>query len=372
MQELQTEKLQPIELPRLPDNPLVSVLVANYNYARYIGEALESVLCQTYPSFEVIVCDDGSNDNSCEVIEAYAQRDTRLKLIRKQNGGVASALNAAYRESSGQILSILDADDVWMPNKLQRVVEAFKSEPKGGFVIHNVFQIDGYGKLIKPTAMLKRLASGWMAPSALENSGCVDYIPPASALCVRREVANLIFPMNEAFVRNADSLIFRLAPFVTVIVPVSEVLSKFRLHGANLTSFTYFTVDVLERGLNTAEQVYQEQKKFLRRVYGAEVAENLASLKSSLVYHHDQYLLARLKGASKSERREAHQQLVAHPQFHFTLTFDPMTWLLRWGEYLPNAIFAVVFHQVSRESRLKRMARLVQRVALGLLPKHRA
>ena len=104
MKALQTEKLQPIELPRLPDNPLVSVLIANYNYARYIGEALESVLCQTYPHLEAIVCDDGSTDNSCEVIEAYVQKDPRLKLIRKENGGQSSALNVAYRESNGKIV----------------------------------------------------------------------------------------------------------------------------------------------------------------------------------------------------------------------------------------------------------------------------
>lgn len=88
MQELKTEKLQPIELPQLPENPLVSILIANYNYARYIGETLKSVLSQTFPNFEAIVCDDGFTNNSRKVIEKYVQKDFRIKLVCKQNGGI--------------------------------------------------------------------------------------------------------------------------------------------------------------------------------------------------------------------------------------------------------------------------------------------
>jgi cellulose synthase/poly-beta-1,6-N-acetylglucosamine synthase-like glycosyltransferase len=74
MQELLTNKLQPIELPPLPENPLVSVLVPNYNYARYVGEALESVLSQTYPHFEIIVCDDGSKTTPVKSLKLMFRR----------------------------------------------------------------------------------------------------------------------------------------------------------------------------------------------------------------------------------------------------------------------------------------------------------
>jgi glycosyltransferase involved in cell wall biosynthesis len=365
MQELKTEKLQPIELPQLQELPLVSILIANYNYEKYIGETLESVLSQTYPNFEAIVCDDGSKDNSCELIEAYVQKNSRIKLIRQQNGGVASALNTTYRNSSGEIVCLLDADDVWMPDKVQKVVEAFQSNPKGGFVIHDVYQIDGQGKLIKPTPMLKNLASGWMASSALENGGTVENIPPASALCIRREVAQLIFPLNETFTRNADSLIFRCAPFVTEIVPVSEVLSKFRLHGANLTSFTSFTADLLVQGLETAKRIHQEQKQFLRKIYSAELAESLVDLEANAWHYHDRYLLAQFQNAPKSERREIHRLLVSHPQFHTAFGYKPLKWLLQWGENLPNAVFLALFHQLCSESKLKRVARSIQRLTLA-------
>jgi glycosyltransferase involved in cell wall biosynthesis len=81
-------ELRPMELPPLSENPLVSVLVANYNYARYIGDALESMIAQSYPHFELIVCDDGSSDDSCAVVERYVKRDRRIRLIRKENGRV--------------------------------------------------------------------------------------------------------------------------------------------------------------------------------------------------------------------------------------------------------------------------------------------
>jgi glycosyltransferase involved in cell wall biosynthesis len=356
MQELQDKKLQPINLEPLSDAPLVSVLIANYNYARYISQTLESVLCQTYPHFEIIVCDDGSTDNSCEVIESYTQKDTRIKLVRKSNGGVATALNTAYRESKGQIICLLDADDVWIDNKLQKTLEVFRSDPKCGFAIHNVIQIDSQGNFIKPTPMFQRLASGWLATLALENGGYVDNIPPASALSVRREVAELIFPLNEGFKRNADSLIFRFAPFITAIGSAPEVLSKFRLHGTNTTSLVSVTPDFLEKDLVIMEQVYQEQKLFLTKVYGTSVAQKLTDLKFNLLFCNARYLFIRLTRKPKNESKEVHQQLVTHPLFHAQFSL-PQKWLVQWGEYLPNALFAAAFNLVYGSSRLKSFAR---------------
>ncbi|GAX44195.1 family 2 glycosyl transferase [Tolypothrix sp. NIES-4075] len=353
MQQSLTDTLHPIELLPLPDKPLVSVLVPNYNYAKYIGETLESALCQTYPNFEVIVCDDGSKDNSCEVIESYVQKDSRIKLIRKPNGGVATALNAAYQASKGEIICLLDADDIWMDNKLQKILDVFRSDPKCGFAIHNVIQIDAQGNLIKLTPTLRRLASGWMALSALENGGFVYNIPPASALSLRREIADSIFPLNEEFKRNADSLIFRFAPFITVIGSAPEVLSKFRLHGANTTSFTNLTADLLNKEQTVLERIHQAQKNFLQNIYGAKIAEKLTDLKYSTAVCHDRYLLARFQGTYSQERREIYQRLINHPEFSNWSVAQQ--WLFKWGEYLPNRIFKVLFDQVYGSSHLKRL-----------------
>lgn len=79
------ERLRPLTLQPLCENPLVSVLVTNYNYAEYIGEAIQSILLQTYTNFEVTVCDDGSTDNSCAAIESRCKKDPRVRLVRQHN-----------------------------------------------------------------------------------------------------------------------------------------------------------------------------------------------------------------------------------------------------------------------------------------------
>lgn len=113
--------LRPIALPALAPTPLVSVLMPSHNYARFIGAALESVLQQIYEVREVVVCDDGSTDDSVAVVETYASRDSRVRLLRKANGGCISAVNAAYAQSRGDIVCFLDPDDRYLPRKLDPV-----------------------------------------------------------------------------------------------------------------------------------------------------------------------------------------------------------------------------------------------------------
>jgi len=111
-------ELRPVELRPLPAQPLVSILVSNYNYGRFIGDTIKSALDQTYSNIELIICDDGSTDDSVEIIERYARRDSRLQLIRKANGGQASGFNAAFAASRGEIIALLDSDDLFLPQKV--------------------------------------------------------------------------------------------------------------------------------------------------------------------------------------------------------------------------------------------------------------
>src|SRR5271170_2638660 len=118
--------LHPIELLPLPAEPLVSILVSNYNYARYIGESIQSALDQTYDNLELIICDDGSTDDSVRVIEEFERKDSRVRFIRKGNGGQASGFNAAFAASQGEIIPLLDSDDRFLPHKVERIVANFQ------------------------------------------------------------------------------------------------------------------------------------------------------------------------------------------------------------------------------------------------------
>lgn len=95
----------------------------NYNYAKYLPQAIDSVLVQTYKNFELIVVDDGSTDNSLKIIEEYSAKDTRIKPIFKPNGGQASAFNEGFKASRGEIICFLDSDDCFVPDKLETIAK---------------------------------------------------------------------------------------------------------------------------------------------------------------------------------------------------------------------------------------------------------
>jgi glycosyltransferase involved in cell wall biosynthesis len=104
----------------------VSIIINNYNYGRFLKEAIDSTLNQSYPKTEVIVVDDGSTDNSRQIIANYGQR---IIPVLKHNGGQASALNAGFAHSHGEVVIFLDADDILLPETVQRVVDIFQGNP---------------------------------------------------------------------------------------------------------------------------------------------------------------------------------------------------------------------------------------------------
>ena len=110
----------------MEQNPLVSVVIPTYNRAHYLGEAIDSVLQQTYPHYEIIVIDDGSKDNTPEVVAKYG---SRVISVRKENGGLARARNAALSHVKGELVCFLDDDDRWVPEKLEKQVACFQEDP---------------------------------------------------------------------------------------------------------------------------------------------------------------------------------------------------------------------------------------------------
>jgi glycosyltransferase involved in cell wall biosynthesis len=219
----------------LTGTPLVSVLIANYNYAKYIGEAIESVQTQTYQGYELVICDDGSSDDSCKVIESYAAKDPKIVLIRKNNGGQASALNRAFLESKGDVISILDADDAFESMKLAKVVEAFKESPQAGIAIHDLMVVDGDGRK-RYVAHYKQ--SGYLGPE-IPTLRMGLPMPQASGLSFRREVLKEILPLPEDRFRSvADWAVAYVAAYLTNTTRVPEVLARYRIHANNLSGTT--------------------------------------------------------------------------------------------------------------------------------------
>lgn len=359
MKSSQIEEIKPLELPQLLDNPLVSVLIANYNYARYIDKALESVLRQTYPHFEVVVCDDGSTDNSREVIKQYASQDSRLKLVCKQNGGVASALNAAYLASNGQIVCLLDADDTYLPEKLQQVVEAFANNAEVGFVAHRVFRIDARGRRQGVLPLFALVPSGWHGPLLLRNGGILPDMPSCSGLSFRREVAKRIFPLPEDFRRNADEIFMRLAPLMTHIIGLDQALSEVRCHGSNTTITSKISSDIIERELKMWEKQWQLQRQYLLTI-DPKLAKDFASVETNPSVSLLRYIQARLQG--DKDVAPLYQSLVKYDALGQHSRTRIRRWFWKTSIFLPKPIFSLALNLFMGQNFMKRVIGQLARI----------
>jgi len=118
---------------------VASIIIPAYNVSRFIRAAVESALDQTFTDTEILVVDDGSTDDTPAVLqELQRQRqDPRLKIIKKSNGGLSSARNAAIRQAEGRYFGFLDGDDIWCPARLERHLAVFESDPSIGIVSCN-------------------------------------------------------------------------------------------------------------------------------------------------------------------------------------------------------------------------------------------
>jgi glycosyltransferase involved in cell wall biosynthesis len=244
----------PMALDPLPERPLVSILMSNYNYGAYLDDAIGSALQQTYDKLEVVICDDGSTDGSHCILERYSSLDPRIKLVYQVNSGQSVALNAAFHESTGDIICFLDADDVFMPDKVRRVVEAFRAAPHAGLAVNRMLIVGKDRKRLAVIPLLSQLATGWQGPS-LSNCGpqVLPGLPPSSGLSIRRDIAEFIFPLPSGLRAYADTLIQVLAPRITPIVAIQAASSEYRIHGTNIAAVSAFTEDRL-RNLAACER----------------------------------------------------------------------------------------------------------------------
>ena len=154
-------------------NNMVSIITPSYNSEKYIEDTIKSVQSQTYTDFEMIIADDCSSDNTCAVVERIAAKDPRIKLIRQpKNGGAAIARNAALNAAQGRFIAYLDADDLWLEQKLEKQV-AFMIENGCGFscVSYEVINDDGE-KLNKSVHMLPKVDYvGFLTNNLLQTVG---------------------------------------------------------------------------------------------------------------------------------------------------------------------------------------------------------
>lgn len=208
--------------------PIISVVITTYNYGRFIEESVDSVLSQEYPNerTEIIVVDDGSTDDTAERVKKYG---AAISYFRKSNGGQASALNLGFAKARGEIVSLLDADDYFLPGKLARVAEAFERDPALGMFYHPFLEFDmetGASRVSR----FPPLISG--SPfDRLEKF--LWYAGPGTCASFRRKFLDRLLPIPEEIRMLADGYLGSLIVFIAPILAVPECLAGYRFHGKN-------------------------------------------------------------------------------------------------------------------------------------------
>lgn len=212
----------------------VSVIIDTYNYGGFIEESIDSVLSQEFPRdrMEVLVVDDGSTDDTAERVKKYG---SQVEYLYKPNGGQASAFNWGLNRAHGEIVFFLDADDYWLPGKVQRVVSSFEDKSVG-MVYHKYLLSDSAPSGSVPSHL--DLVSGDVLR---DMKSVLQYrIFPTSCLAFRREALDRLLPVPAGIRLQADGYLALLIVFVAPVLGLSEYLTVYRMHGGN--SYTVNTV----------------------------------------------------------------------------------------------------------------------------------
>jgi glycosyltransferase involved in cell wall biosynthesis len=260
------------------NQPLVSVIIPNYNYGRYLSEAIDSVLAQTYSNIEIIVVDDGSSDNSLEILAAYEKKG--IKVIQQKNSGVGAARNIGAAKSKGKFIAFLDADDIWIPTKIERQLAGFTDEI--GLITCGMREFDSASN--ETLAYLMSDKTDWDVHEIL----LLDYpVVSGSAIVVRRstfEISGGFDDRKEMHPSEDWEFFYRIAG-ISKVVFLPEILVSYRNHGRN----GHLNIPRYEQSMLIAyDKIFQNSDestlKLRRKCYG-----NLYRMLAGSYLHAGQY-----------------------------------------------------------------------------------
>lgn len=210
--------------------PKVSVNIPCFNGERYIRQAIESVLNQMFEDFELIVIDDGSTDSSARIINSFS--DSRVRYFYKGNEGLASTRNFALKESRGEFIALLDQDDIWLKDKLQKQLELFEKESETGIVFSDSYILDNEKRRAKTYFECCRPNRGMVFEELL--LGYSNFIPLPTAI-LRRQVFEKVGLFNTGYRLAEEWELFLRAAREFAFDYVDEPLACYRIHDGNFS-----------------------------------------------------------------------------------------------------------------------------------------
>lgn len=211
----------------MAQNELVSIIMPNYNCAKFIAETIKSVLAQTYQNWEILFVDDCSTDNSVEIAESF--QDPRIRILKNEkNSGAAVARNYALREAKGKWIAFLDSDDLWLPEKLEKQI-AFMEENK------IAFSYTRYEEINEESEPLRRVVSG---PKRITKRGQFNYCWQG-CLTVMYDATIVGLIQIEDIKKNNDYAIWLKVCQKANCYLLPELLSKYRKRSGSISNHGY-------------------------------------------------------------------------------------------------------------------------------------
>ncbi|HAT89235.1 MAG TPA: cell wall biosynthesis glycosyltransferase [Roseburia sp.] len=224
------------------EGPLVSIVIPLYNHEKFIGQAIEGILNQTYQTWELIIIDDGSKDNSVKVAKKY--KDARITLIEQENAGAHNAINRGLKMAKGEYLAILNSDDVYEKNRFEIMIAEMEKNPEIGFMCSYITVINDEGKKLGVKEGWKNMES-WQVPHPelsfkqsndfKKNLLMTNFTSTTSNFLIRRSLYEKIGGMRN--LRFAHDWDFALrAAEVTECKMIEKPLMQYRVHNSNTIS----------------------------------------------------------------------------------------------------------------------------------------
>lgn len=215
--------------------PRVSVIMPAYNASTLVRAAIDSILAQTFTDFELIVLNDGSTDNTQAIIESYD--DERIRLINKSNSGVASTLNLGLRAATGEFIWRHDADDISLPNKLERQIDFMDTHPEFVLCATQIAFMTERGKVAWDKRQPKR---NWLGDADFREVRFEDFAPYSPVThgtsLFRRSILNLVPHYREAFITSEDIDMWLRMMEHSKLAVLNQCLSLHRLYSSSATA----------------------------------------------------------------------------------------------------------------------------------------
>lgn len=315
--------------------PLVSIIINNFNYEKYLSEAINSGLAQTYANIELIVVDDCSTDNSRQIIASY--QDRIIAILRSSNGKQAAALNDGFKASQGEIVIFLDADDYLLDNAVESIVNVWQE--RTAKVHYRLQVVDRFrqplGYNYPPDTIT--LAQGEVRQELLKTGG-YNSVPMSGNACSRK-VLEQLFPIPHQYKLTADDYLKITVPFYGEVIKIAEPLGAYRIHNSNQWALTEVNGDRFRRFVKHDLQNF------------ALLVKKAQELNLKVPADLERRSLGRLWSRLASLRLEPHK----HP-----ITTDSSLKLTFWG--------LKTLWQYSQHNLAKRFIYTVWLICVGLLP----